>query len=478
MSKITWPNRTDLKAVIGATYEWAAAIANEVKDSINALYSDNKTWYVSKGGDNSNIGSTKAEPFQTIAAALAVMGPGDVIELLGTASAEFNENLTIGSGLTSITIRGQIPNTEGGPSITIDGTWDLNGNNVYFNNLTVAVTWDRSTDFNLTCTDCVITSPFTDSHAILALNNCVWTVHATSNIESLIVNNSTLLASTTVQIATFLRSHGTDIAGSVTAGIVSFSSCQLKNSSITGDLTVTGDLNKENSTVGGAEAVSGTTTDNTQDDQTKLSKLDASDQSVVSNVFLSDELGVSSGIAVGSSYSEIETPPADGTIIEGDVGVGTTDLSIPLIGGNNKMVVKVVANSKDILRIADVSRGVLITASNGSKARAMIASTLNVAGHDLTFGFMDAGFSPSEAMRIEPLTFNMGIKITDPKTQLDVGGAITSHELSSDPADPIEGANVTWQSDGTGSGDDGDIMMKITAGAVTKTTTLIDFSAI
>ena len=50
-------------------------------------------------------------------------------------------------------------------------------------------------------------------------------------------------------------------------------------------------------------------------------------------------------------------------------------------------------------------------------------------------------------------------------------------ELSEDPADPIEGQSVLWQSDGAGSGDDGDIMVKITAGGVTKTITLIDFSA-
>jgi len=49
-------------------------------------------------------------------------------------------------------------------------------------------------------------------------------------------------------------------------------------------------------------------------------------------------------------------------------------------------------------------------------------------------------------------------------------------ELSEDPPDPIEGQSVLWQSDGAGSGDDGDIMVKITAGGVTKTITLIDFS--
>jgi hypothetical protein len=33
-------------------------------------------------------------------------------------------------------------------------------------------------------------------------------------------------------------------------------------------------------------------------------------------------------------------------------------------------------------------------------------------------------------------------------------------------------------SDGTGAGDDGDIMCKITAASVTKTATLIDYSAV
>jgi len=49
-------------------------------------------------------------------------------------------------------------------------------------------------------------------------------------------------------------------------------------------------------------------------------------------------------------------------------------------------------------------------------------------------------------------------------------------ELSADPANPVEGNSVMWQSDGTGAGGDGDIMMKITAGGVTKTITLADYS--
>lgn len=51
-------------------------------------------------------------------------------------------------------------------------------------------------------------------------------------------------------------------------------------------------------------------------------------------------------------------------------------------------------------------------------------------------------------------------------------------ERATDPSDPAEGNSVIWQSDGTGAGDDGDIMIKITAGGVTKTATLVDFSAV
>ena len=51
-------------------------------------------------------------------------------------------------------------------------------------------------------------------------------------------------------------------------------------------------------------------------------------------------------------------------------------------------------------------------------------------------------------------------------------------EQSANPDDPPEGMSVVWQSDGTGAGDDGDILIKITAGGSTKTATLVDFSGI
>ena len=57
--------------------------------------------------------------------------------------------------------------------------------------------------------------------------------------------------------------------------------------------------------------------------------------------------------------------------------------------------------------------------------------------------------------------------------------AVHREALSSDPDDPLSNYNVIWQSDGTGSGADGDIMMKIRNNNGTiKIVTLVDFSAI
>jgi hypothetical protein len=54
----------------------------------------------------------------------------------------------------------------------------------------------------------------------------------------------------------------------------------------------------------------------------------------------------------------------------------------------------------------------------------------------------------------------------------------TQTSLSGDPTDPDAGNSVQWVSDGTGSGDAGDVMMKINVAGVVKTTTLIDYSTL
>jgi hypothetical protein len=103
----------------------------------------------------------------------------------------------------------------------------------------------------------------------------------------------------------------------------------------------------------------------------------------------------------------------------------------------------------------------------------------NVSGlaSDLSNNIILADGDGNQRIRVDD-SGNMGVGITDPDTKLDINGAFTFRELSSDPSDPDEGSAVMWMSDGTGTGDDGDVLMKITAGGVTKTATIADFSGL
>jgi hypothetical protein len=56
-------------------------------------------------------------------------------------------------------------------------------------------------------------------------------------------------------------------------------------------------------------------------------------------------------------------------------------------------------------------------------------------------------------------------------------GPLNLTELSADPDKPAEGKAKIWMSDGTGTGDDGDVIIAATAGGVTKREILWDFSA-
>ena len=78
---------------------------------------------------------------------------------------------------------------------------------------------------------------------------------------------------------------------------------------------------------------------------------------------------------------------------------------------------------------------------------------------------------------------SLGIGIESPDEALHVygntklEGPLILRERTYDPDDPAEGGSVIWMSNGNGTGDDGDILIKITAGGATKTVTLVDFSA-
>ena len=59
-----------------------------------------------------------------------------------------------------------------------------------------------------------------------------------------------------------------------------------------------------------------------------------------------------------------------------------------------------------------------------------------------------------------------------------LGSRLKLHERGVDPPSPEEGNAVIWQSDGTGTGDDGDILVQVNVGGVVKTCTLCDYSTV
>jgi len=136
---------------------------------------------------------------------------------------------------------------------------------------------------------------------------------------------------------------------------------------------------------------------------------------------------------------------------------------------------------------AGVTTGSHVGYSNGANARGGSGIVFdNTTGGSSAYGEItflqsndtnDDTWVVREAMRIDS-SGNVGIGNGAPQAKLDVNGAIAQRPLSADPADPAPGHTIQWVSDGTGSGDAGDVMMKINVGGTVKTTTLVDYSAL
>lgn len=93
-------------------------------------------------------------------------------------------------------------------------------------------------------------------------------------------------------------------------------------------------------------------------------------------------------------------------------------------------------------------------------------------GKDIIFGNNN-----SETMRIKA-NGKIGFNTDAPATLVDINGVMTLR-ASPEPSNPATSRGVLWISNGTGYGDDGDLVAKITDSlGVTKSTTIVDFSVI
>ena len=99
-----------------------------------------------------------------------------------------------------------------------------------------------------------------------------------------------------------------------------------------------------------------------------------------------------------------------------------------------------------------------------SSGNTTVDGTLDVAGNTTVDGTLDVA---------DNTTVDGTLDVTGDTTLT----RILLTEKTTDQAAQGEGSTVIWMSDGSGSGADGDIMVKITAGATTNTFTLVDFEA-
>ena len=311
------------------------------KSNVKSDRTEPSTWYVHSApeGDDGNVGSDKF-PFENISAAIDAYAAGDIIKIIDEGYSS-NENITINK---KTTIVGPVANITGGAAFTqLQGAWtiDAGGLSVIFENLTTRINWSSSLVFNLDVINGAIgsSSSFPARLTDLILHDSFYSLGASSELRSLECHSCIGIGSD-AQIGRTIQLHATDHVGNITGGLDSSSTVTLKNSSINGNLANTGDLNKTNSVITGTETVSGTTTNEVQDDATKLSKTTASDQTVASNIeftknVLADKLAadvatqlnaldIGGGAAIGAGYAGIFTAPINGLLVEGDLFLGRT----------------------------------------------------------------------------------------------------------------------------------------------------------
>jgi hypothetical protein len=172
-----------------------------------------------------------------------------------------------------------------------------------------------------------------------------------------------------------------------------------------------------------------------------------------------------------------------------NVAVGSLSLNSSATASSNS------ALGREALRYFDTSNNTAV----GLQAARGSTTVANNTGANLTAVGYQALFSNTSGANNIAIGFQAGDAITTGSTNLvigydiDVDSATNSNQINiadryfhdrirlleraTDPAKPAEGNCIVWMSDGTGLGDDGDVIISSTAGGVTNYAILFDHSA-
>lgn len=208
------------------------------------------------------------------------------------------------------------------------------------------------------------------------------------------------------------------------------------------------------------------------------------------NTFLGSRtgLGISRGvstlgtIAAGSgytngTYSNVSLTRSSGSTF-GDFPTATIEVA----GGAVTTVTLVSAgkgfqSTDTVLTAASSAIG-----GTGTGFTVAVASLTGAVSSDNTLIGYRAGDNLTQGSRNIIIGSDIDAESTTASDQINIGdryfhNRIRLLERNSDPAKPAEGNMVVWLSDGTGLGDDGDVMIGSTAGGVTNYAILFDHSA-
>jgi hypothetical protein len=144
-------------------------------------------------------------------------------------------------------------------------------------------------------------------------------------------------------------------------------------------------------------------------------------------------LSVAGGLAVGANYAKTNAAPPNGLLVEGSVGIGTTNPTAELqfrdlVANSNVLICRKAAPSHNEGNVpSELALGTIDSCFAGVRIRSERKGTVDkYIGNSqyICFETHDAKASYGERMRITP-EGNVGIKTNEPKSALSVGGGLT-----------------------------------------------------
>lgn len=160
---------------------------------------------------------------------------------------------------------------------------------------------------------------------------------------------------------------------------------------------------------------------------------------------------------------------------EGDDNVGVGRFALNVAGSSDKFNngVTAIGTRAGLDSSSEGSIYIGFRSGEGNKNDGVVAFGFNAGSPAMGTGVPANTFVVNNASGNEGFRYDL-----DERSLLDLS-FLELLDRSSDPADPASGQSRIWQSDGTGTGDDGDILVKITdSNGTVKTATLVDFSAV